>query len=46
MPLRVAMPNSEIKPIIAGIQITPPVKYIANTPPINANGRFSSTTMD
>ena len=46
MPLRVAIPNSDINPIIAGILITPSVKKIVNTPPISANGRFNRMTAD
>jgi hypothetical protein len=46
IPLRVAIPKSDMKPIIAGMLITPPVRKIVNTPPINANGRFSKITAD
>ena len=46
MPLRVAMPNKVIKPIIDGILIMLEVKNTANTPPIKANGKLSNTIAD
>ena len=35
-----------MRPMIAGMLITADVKYVASTPPISANGRLSSTTVD
>ena len=46
MPLRVAMPKSDMKPIMAGILTIHPVRLIATTPPIRASGRLSNTTVD
>ncbi len=41
IPLRVAIPNKEMKPMIAGILTSPVVITKANTPPISASGSFS-----
>ena len=41
IPFLVAIPNREMKPIIAGMLMIPSAKNIANTPPMRANGRFS-----
>ena len=38
------MPNSEMKPMMAGMLMMPLVKRIASTPPIRAKGKFRSTT--
>ena len=46
IPFRVAIPKREIKPIIAGILIIPPVKNMVNMPPISANGKFNKITAD
>jgi len=43
MPLRVAMPNTVMKPMIAAIDSTPPETYTPITPPIKASGRLSIT---
>ena len=40
IPFRVAIPNSEMKPMMAGILTSPVVMSRANTPPINASGRL------
>ena len=40
------MPNSEMNPMMAGMLRIPSVKNMANTPPMSASGRFSSTTSD
>jgi len=40
IPLRVAMPNSVMKPIIDATLSTPPERYTPATPPISASGRF------
>ena len=46
MPLRVAMPNKVMKPIIAGMLTVFDVMKIAKTPPIKAKGRFNKTIAD
>ena len=40
IPLRVAIPNSDMKPIVAGILTSPDVTIKAKTPPIKANGKL------
>ena len=44
IPLRVAIPNSDMKPMTAGMLISPVVNTIAKMPPMRANGRFRSIT--
>ena len=46
MPLRVAMPNKVMKPMMAGMLTVFEERNIANTPPINANGRLMSVSAD
>ena len=43
IPFLVAIPNREMKPIIAGMLMMPSAKNIANTPPMRASGRLSRT---
>ena len=40
------MPKREMKPMMAGMLSTPPVRKTIMTPPISARGRFSSTMRD
>src|SRR5215212_796478 len=42
-PLRVAMPNRVMKPMIEATDRTPPEAYSPATPPMRASGRFSTT---
>jgi len=44
MPLRVAIPNSVMKPTSEPIESTRSVANTATTPPISASGRFAMTT--
>ena len=44
MPLRVAMPNSVMKPIIDATLSTPPARNTPATPPISASGRLTMTS--
>ena len=44
MPLRVAMPNSVMKPIIDATLSTPPARNTPATPPMSASGRLSMTS--
>ena len=44
MPLRVAMPKSEMKPMMAGMLTSPVVMTMAKMPPMSASGRLSSIT--
>ena len=44
MPLRVAMPKSEMKPMTAGMLTSPVVSTMAKMPPMSASGRLSSMT--
>ncbi len=44
MPLRVAMPNSVMNPIIDATLSTPPARNTPATPPISASGRFTMTS--
>ena len=44
IPLRVAIPNNEMKPMIAGMLTSPVVSIKANTPPINAKGKLRRIT--
>ena len=44
MPLRVAMPNSVMNPIIVATLRTPPARNTPATPPISASGRFTMTS--
>ena len=41
MPFRVAMPKSEMKPMIAGMLTSPVVTTSAKMPPMSASGRLS-----
>ena len=43
MPLRVAMPNSVMNPIIVATLSTPPARNTPATPPISASGRLTMT---
>ncbi len=44
MPLRVAIPNSVMKPTSEAMLTTPPPANTATTPPIRASGRFTMTS--
>ncbi len=43
-PLRVAMPNRVMKPMIEATESTPPETTTPITPPISASGRLSMTS--
>ena len=43
MPLRVAMPKSEMKPMMAAIDSVPPPSATPTTPPMRASGRLIIT---
>ena len=44
IPLRVAIPNNDMKPMMAGMLTSPVVIIKANTPPIKANGKLRRIT--
>ena len=46
IPLRVAIPKRDMKPMMAGMLSMPLDSHTANTPPISAKGRFSNITND
>jgi hypothetical protein len=44
MPLRLAMPNSVMKPTSEATESTPPLAATASAPPISASGKFTMTS--
>lgn len=44
MPLRVAIPNKVMNPMIEAIEMTPPERNTPTTPPMSASGRLSITS--
>ena len=46
IPFRVAIPKSEMKPMMDGMLIVPPESQMLATPPMSASGRLRSTVSD